>query len=123
MNSIAHSHPKQKSPLHATFKVGARTVTLNRIASAAINWPNGPVVLHGPTANDNVVMVTDRLILNHHLRMIPYAMKDILSCSGLKEGAEYLWWRSISIAYLVRPNKHLLAMIETHRDKTVQKTQ
>ncbi len=142
--------------------VGNRTVTINRIPVAVLNYPNGPLTLSGPAANDPVVMVTDRMILNHHLReydsccvlrihpfqlllilfsfltfsvvilfyllhlnsdIIPHSLLNIITCAKLSPGSEYLWWRSISLTYLVRPNKNLLALLESHRDTVVKNAQ
>lgn len=65
-------------------------------------------------------MLTDRLITNHHYDAVPSVMSDLINCANITKGTEYLWWRSIALAYQLRPSPAMLQLIDETRSKAVQ---
>ena len=48
---------------------------------------------------------------------IPISLLNLVRCSPMIDKFQYYWWRSISIAYLLRPNIHTLNWMSEQRQK------
>eukprot|EP00607_Mallomonas_marina_P003583 CAMPEP_0182439738 /NCGR_PEP_ID=MMETSP1167-20130531/86616_1 /TAXON_ID=2988 /ORGANISM="Mallomonas Sp, Strain CCMP3275" /LENGTH=302 /DNA_ID=CAMNT_0024633499 /DNA_START=499 /DNA_END=1404 /DNA_ORIENTATION=- len=63
-----------------------------------------------------------RVVVLHHTghnvrasKFIPSVLQPLLSCSPVDKGKEYYWWRAVSAAYYLRPNRATLDFISTFR--------
>ena len=68
-------------------------------------------------------MITDEMVCRHHYDAVPSVMSDLIGCANVTKGTEYLWWRSIALAYQLRPNPVVLKLIDEIRNKTVQEAE
>lgn len=101
------------------FAEKGESIILERISGGHPQYPNGPFHFNSHV-DDNVIMIKDDLVTRNHLTAVPYAMKDLIDCANVTKGTEYLWWRSIALAYQLRPNPVVLKLIDEIRNKEVQ---
>ena len=55
-------------------------------------------------------------------KIIPYKLSRQLECGPVAREARYLWWRSIAITYLLRPNAETLQLIAQNRQVSINNT-
>lgn len=80
------------------------------------------VLPNGTLSMPSILEENARVVILHHTghvvsasRFVPSVMKPILACSPVAATHEYYWWRAVSAAYYLRPNKPTLEYMATFR--------
>jgi len=75
--------------------------------------------------NESKSMYHERLLIVQHSSMypdiVPKALYPLIRCSPMPVGKHKYWWRSMSVAYFLRPNNATRALIAQHRQDVEMK--
>jgi len=65
-----------------------------------------------PISNERVILLENRGDVPY---FVPRVFDKLLDCSPMHGGLHKYWWRTVSAAYLLRPNRETIALIHKYR--------
>jgi hypothetical protein len=104
-------------------------VGMNKVLEATLNMQLNQVSLiirNKDKFSDNVMMVSAKVMAEMR-KFVPNIMKPILSCLDMYSYSNaktksfgFLWWRAVSVTFLVRPNAETLKLLDQHSDPVIK---
>jgi hypothetical protein len=76
-----------------------------------------PPSKHGKQGFPNDTLVVNIEVQYKNQKFVPIRFGPMLTCAGMKQKNQYLWWRAIAVAYFVRPSQATLKLLQDQQDK------